>query len=83
MYSCIIEIIKRVGERYVARLCRASYRFPGRVNKVNNTGALMQDSIYHMTLKLHLICDFRVKTSRFRNVKKVICIFTPLVDYRF
>ena len=29
--------------------------FPSEFNKFNNTGARMQGSIYHMTLKLHLI----------------------------
>ena len=29
----------------------------------------MQDFIYHMTLKWHLIRDFRIKTSRFRHKK--------------
>ena len=28
---------------------------PNEFNKFNNTGAQMQDSIYHMTLKSHLI----------------------------
>ena len=28
-------------------------------NKFNNTGARMQDSIYHMTLKLPFISEFR------------------------
>ena len=36
-------------------------------NKFNNTGARMQDSIYHMTLKSHLITEFHIKTSRFRH----------------
>ena len=38
-------------------------------NKFNNTGTRMQDSIYHMTLKSHLVRDFRIKTSRFRHKK--------------
>ena len=56
----------------------------------------MQDSIYHLTLKLYLICNFCIKMSRFRHQKrnvfmdvkeqcyevKVICIFNPLMDYR-
>ena len=29
--------------------------FPNESNKFNNTGARMQDSIYHMTLKSHFI----------------------------
>ena len=40
--------------------------FPNSFNKFNNTGARMQDSIYHMTLKSHVISKFRTKTSLFR-----------------
>ena len=29
--------------------------FSDKFNKFNNTGAQMQDSIYHMTLKSHLL----------------------------
>ena len=69
--------------------------FPNEFNKFNNTGARMQDSIYYMTLKSHFISKICTKTSRFRqkktqcfinvNAKRydVICIFNPLVDYRF
>ena len=31
--------------------------FPNEFNKFNNTGARMQDSIYHMTLKSHFISN--------------------------
>ena len=41
--------------------------FPNEFNKFNNTGARMQDSIYHMTLKSHFISKFWSKTSRFRR----------------
>ena len=40
--------------------------FPNEFNKVNDTGARMQDSTYHMTLKSHFISEFCTKTSRFR-----------------
>ena len=40
--------------------------FPQRV-KFNNTGARMQNSIYHMTLKSKFISKFCTKTSRFRH----------------
>ena len=57
----------------------------------------MQDSIYmyHMTLKSHLICNFRTNTSRFCHKKRqsfldvntyryqVICILNLVVDYCF
>ena len=32
--------------------------FPNKWNKFNNTGARMQDSIYHLTLKLHFVSNF-------------------------
>ena len=65
---------------------------PNEFNKFNNTGARMQDSIYHMTLKSHFISKFCIKTSRFQTLENatflwtsydVICIFNQLVDYRF
>ena len=53
----------------------------------------MQDSIYHMTLKSHFISKFALKGHDFAIRKRdvlwtsthndVICIFNPLVDYRF
>ena len=36
-------------------------------NKFNNTGAGMQDSMYHSILKSHLIHNFLIKTSGFRH----------------
>ena len=36
--------------------------FRNEFNKINNTGARMLDSIYHMTLTLFLFHIFRVKT---------------------
>ena len=41
--------------------------FANEFNKFNNTGARMQDSIYHMTLKSHFISKFCIKTSQFRH----------------
>ena len=38
--------------------------FPNEFNKFSNTGARMQDSIYHMTLKSYFICKIN-KKSRF------------------
>ena len=35
-------------------------------NKLSNTGARMQDFIYHMTLKSHFVSDICNKMSRFR-----------------
>ena len=41
--------------------------FPAELNKFNNTGAWIQGTIYHMTLKSHFLSDFRIKTPRFRH----------------
>ena len=43
--------------------------FPNEFNKFNNTGARMQDSIYHLTLKLHFISKFCTKTYDFAIIK--------------
>ena len=48
MYYCI----KRVGEKE-----HLIGFFPNEFNKFNNTGARMQGSIYHMTLKSHFISN--------------------------
>ena len=57
--SCIIEFIKRVGEKDKMRgFAKHFIVFPNEFNKFNNSGARMQDSIYHMTLKSHFISKF-------------------------
>ena len=43
--------------------------FPNLLNKFNNTGARMQDSTYHMTLKSLFISKFCTKMSQFRHYK--------------
>ena len=40
--------------------------FPNGFNKFSNTGARMQDSINHLTLKSHFISEFCTKTSQFQ-----------------
>ena len=37
--------------------------FPNKFNEFSNTGAPMQDSVYHMALKSHFIGNFCTKTS--------------------
>ena len=71
--------------------------FPNEFNKFNNTGAQMQDSIYHMTLKSHFNANFAPNITTLPLKKRcfyghqhimlrrndIICICNPLVDYRF
>ena len=66
----VIFPFKRVGEKDKMRGCvEHVIGFPNEFNKFNNTGARMQDSIYHMTLKSHFIGEICSKTSRFRLKK--------------
>ena len=39
--------------------------FPNEFNTFNNTGARMQDSMYHMILKSHFISEFALKRRDF------------------
>ena len=45
--------------------------FCNSLNKFNNTGAQMLDSIYHMTLKLLIHHILGVKTSRFCHLLRI------------
>ena len=44
--------------------------FPNVFNKFNNTGARMQDSVYHMTLKSHFVSKFALKRHDFAIRKR-------------
>ena len=65
----ILNLLNKLGNkiRCEALLSILSV-FPNEFNKFNNTGAQMQDSIYHMTLKSHFISKFCIKTSQFPHV---------------
>ena len=65
--SAHVLFIKRVGQKDKMRgFAEDIIGFLQQVfNKVNNTGARMQDSIYHMTLKLHFISGFALKRRDF------------------
>ena len=66
--------------------------FRNEFHKLNNTGARMLDSFYHMTLKLFCNRVFGMKTSRFCKIyvtllwasfHNVIKIHTSFMVYRF
>ena len=66
MCSCIIEFNKRVGEKgKMQGFAEHLSVFYNEFHDFNNTGAWMQNSIYHMTLKSHFIIKCCTKTSRF------------------
>ena len=50
----LLNLLKKLGKRDKMRgLARILSLFRNLFNKFNNAGALMLDSIYNMTLKLH------------------------------
>ena len=85
----LLNLLNKLGKKIICKAMPSILSvFPNEFNKFNNTGARMQDSIYHMTLKSYFIRKFCTKTSQFRHQKTRPfygrqCIFNPLVDYRF
>ena len=64
----LLNLLNELGEKIRCEALPSILSFfPDEFNKFNNTGARMQDSIYHMTLKSHFISKFCIKTSRFRH----------------
>ena len=61
----LLNLLNELGEK--ATKPRILSVFPNEFNKFSDTGARVQDSIYHMTLKSHFISKFCIKTSRFRH----------------
>ena len=51
--------------------------FPNKLNKFNNTGAQMQDSIHHMTLKSHFITNFAQNVT-ISPSEKVMFLWTSM-----
>ena len=68
MSACeLLNLLNELGKMVRCALPRFLSVFSNEYNKFNNTGAQMQDSIYHMTLKLHFNSDFCTKMSGFRR----------------
>ena len=66
----LLNLLNKLGEKMRCKALPSILLISSKeFNEFFNTGARMQDSIYHMTLKLHLICDFRIKTSRLCHKK--------------
>ena len=66
--SVLLNLLKELGKKDKVR-GSAYHRigFPNKFNKFSDTGARLQDSVYHMTLKSHFISKFCTKMSRFRH----------------
>ena len=59
----LLNLLKELGKKIRCEALPSILVFPNKFNNFNNAGASMQDSIYHMTLKLHFITVFCTKTS--------------------
>ena len=66
----LLNLLNELGEKISCETLPSILSvFPNEFNKFNNTGARMQDSIYHVSLKSRFISKFCTKTSRFRHYK--------------
>ena len=64
----LLNLLNKLGEKIRCEAVPSILSVSSKeFNKFNNTGAQMQVSIYHVTLKSHLIRDFLIKMSRFRH----------------
>ena len=63
----LLNLLNELGKMVRCALPSILSVFSNEYNKFNNTRAQMQDSIYHMILKLHFISDFCTKASGFRR----------------
>ena len=63
----LLNLLNKLGKKI---RCEAMHNilsvFPNEFNNFSNTGAGLQNFIYHMTLKSHFISEFCTKTARFR-----------------
>ena len=48
----LLNELRKRGKEIKCEACRAFYLFRNEFHELNNTRALMLDSIYHMTLRL-------------------------------
>ena len=87
----LLILLSSLAKEKKPEACRAFNLFCNKLNKLNNTGAQMLDSIYHMILKILKNCIFGVKMSRFSlilhnlimDVLRSQKICKPLVVCRF
>ena len=64
----LLNLLNELGEKIRCEALSSILSvFPNEFNKFNNTGARVQNSIYHMTLESHFISKFCIKISRFRH----------------
>ena len=64
----LLNLLNELGEKDQMRgFAEHLFCFTNELKEFNNTGARMQDSIYHMTLKSHFISKCCTTISRFSH----------------
>ena len=64
----LLNLLNELGEKDKMRgFAEHLICLPNDLKEFSNTGARMQDSIYHMTLKLHFISKCCTTISRFSH----------------
>ena len=61
----LLNLLNKLGQTIRCEALLSILSVFSAFNKFNNTGAQMQDSINHMTLKLHFISNFALKHHDF------------------
>ena len=61
----LLNLLNQLGKMIRCKALPSILSVFSEFNKINNTGAQMQDSIYHMTLKWHFISNFALKRHDF------------------
>ena len=75
--NVLLNLLNELGEKIRCEALPSILSVsPNEFNKFNNTGARMQYSIYHMTLKSHFISKFCIKTSRFQTLENATFLWT-------
>ena len=63
---CNIELLNELGKQIRCEALPSILSvFPNSFNNLNNTGARVQDSVYQMTIKSHLLANFALKRCDF------------------
>ena len=67
----LLNLLNELGEKIRYEVLPSILTvFPNEFNKAKNTSARVQDSIYHMTQKSHLVSDFRTKERQDSTISK-------------
>ena len=80
MLILLLDLLNELGGKDKMRgFAECLTAFPNECNKFNKTGARMQDSIYHLTLKSHFISKFCIKVKS--GFRYQFCMYVYAMHY--